>query len=53
MFSVTARDISMKAYRNFEIVSLAGAIYQKARQAIKTLCERGRIWIKCDSSDEN
>lgn len=53
MFSVTARDISMKAFRNFEIVSLAGAIYQKARQAIKTLCERGRIWIKCDSSDTN
>ena len=48
-FSVTSRDISLKAARHIEIASLAGTIFMKARTALKALCEAGRIWIKGDA----
>jgi hypothetical protein len=58
-FSVTSRDIVLKAARHIEIASLAGTIFMKARTALKALCEAGRIWIKGDApntiskNDEN
>ena len=58
-FSVTARDVVLKAARHMELVSLAGTIFMKARTALKALCEAGRIWIKGDApnsiskTDEN
>lgn len=48
-FSVTAKDVSIKAYRTVELASLFGAVYTKARTALKMLCELGRVWIKGDS----
>lgn len=48
-FSVTAKDVSIKAHRNIELVSLAGSLFIKARTAIKALCEAGRIWLKGDA----
>lgn len=47
--SVSAKDVSIKSYRIFEIISLAGSIAIKARTSLKALCERGRIWIKGDA----
>lgn len=49
MLSVTAKDISIKAARNVEVASLFGAVYTKAKSALKMLCERGRVWIKGDA----
>ena len=48
-FSVTAKDVSIKSYRIFELISLAGSIAIKARTSLKALCERGRVWIKGDA----
>lgn len=52
-FSVTARDVSVKAFRNVELVSLMGAFYIKAKTALKALCEAGRIWLKSDAPIKN
>lgn len=48
-FSVTAKDVSIKAYRNIELVSMFGSLYLKAKAALKALCEAGRVWIKGDA----
>lgn len=46
--SVTGNDVSAKAYRTLELVSLCGSIVQRARTAWKALCEAGRVWLKGD-----
>lgn len=52
-FSVTARDISMRALKLVEIASIAGAMALKARTAWKALCEAGRVWLKGDRNKDN
>lgn len=49
VFSVTARDVVIKAHRNIELLSMAGSIFVKARTALKALCEAGKVWIKGDA----
>lgn len=49
VFSVTAKDVVIKAHRNIELLSLAGSVFIKARTALKALCEAGKVWIKGDS----
>lgn len=49
-FSVTAGNVSLKAFKLVEIVSLCGTLVTKARTAWKALCERGRLWLKSDMS---
>ena len=51
-FSVTAKDVSIKASRNIELASLFGSICAKARSAFKILCELGRVWIKGDAPND-
>lgn len=48
-FSVTSKDISMKAYNSVEILSMMGSLWLKARTAFNALCEKGRMWLKSDA----
>lgn len=50
--NIHGRDVSIKALRNMEIVSLIGRIAMKARTAFDCLCECGRMWLKCDADKE-
>lgn len=54
-FSVTAKDVSIRALKLVEVVSLCGALVTKARTAWKALCEKGLVWLKGDrkKSDED
>lgn len=47
-FSVTAKDVSIRALKLVEVVSLCGALVTKARTAWKALCEKGMVWLKGD-----
>lgn len=49
--SFSAKNISMKALDHIEIVSIAGALWLKARSAWNALCEAGRMWLKSDLAD--
>lgn len=46
--SISAKNISMKAVDHIEVVSIAGALWLKARSAWNALCEKGRMWLKSD-----
>lgn len=52
-FSVTAKDVSIRALKLVEIASIAGSMALKARTAWKALCEAGRVWLKGDRSKDN
>lgn len=50
--SISGRHVSLRSLFEMEIVSMLGKITQKAKTAFKLFCEKGRLWLKSDASDE-
>lgn len=50
--SINGRTISVRSLFELEIVSVLGKITQKAKTAFKLFCEKGRLWLKSDASDD-
>lgn len=50
--SISGRTMSLRSLFEMEIVSVLGKVTQKAKTAFKLFCEKGRLWLKSDASDE-
>lgn len=50
--SISGRYLSLRSLFEMEIVSVLGKVTQKAKTAFKLFCEKGRLWLKSDASEE-
>lgn len=50
--SISGRTMSLRSLFELEVVSVLGKVTQKAKTAFKLFCEKGRLWLKSDASDE-